>query len=148
MVDLNYNDKLTEIRKLLLNWSKRILIPLGRIAVIKSLALSKINHLISALPNPFKKILDECKKMFHRYLWNKGPDKIKRAVVIQNYENGGLRMIEVDTFMMSLKLTWLRRILLTENKYCDFVYANFPCICFQYGSKYIDSNNINIDNEF
>ena len=62
MVDLNYNDKLTEIRKLLLNWSKRILIPLGRIAVIKSLALSKINHLISALPNPFKKILGELQK--------------------------------------------------------------------------------------
>ena len=59
-------------------------------------------------------------------------------------------MIEVDTFMKSLKLTWLRRILLTKNKYSDFVYANFPCIsnCLQYGSKYIDSNNINIDNEF
>ena len=59
-------------------------------------------------------------------------------------------MIEVDTFMKSLKLTWLRRILLTKNKYSDFVYVNFPCIsnCLLYGSKYIDSNNINIDNEF
>ena len=50
-------------------------------------------------------------------------------------------MIEVDTFMKSLKLTWLRRILFTKNKYSDFV-------CLQYGSKYIDSNTINIDNEF
>ena len=80
----------------------------------------------------------------------KGRIKIKRAVVIQNYENGGLRMIEADIFMKSLKLTWLRRILLTKNEYSDFVYANFPCISnrLQYGSKYIDSNNINIDNEF
>ena len=150
MVDLNYNDKLLEIRKLLLNWSKRLLTPLGRITVIKSLALSKINHLILALPNPSTKIFDELQKMFYGYLWKKGPDKIKRTVAIQNYENGGLRMIEVDTFMKSLKLTWLRRILLTKNKYSDFAYANFPCIsnCLQYGSKYIDSNNINIDNEF
>ena len=150
MVDLNYNAKLLEIRKLLLNWSKRLLTPLGRITVIKSLALSKINHFILTLPNPSTKIIDELEKMFYGYLWNKGPDKIKRAVAIQNYESGGLRMIEVDTFMKSLKLTWLKRILLTKNKYSDFVYANFPCIsnCLQYGSKYIDSNNINIDNEF
>ena len=30
------------------------------------------------------------------------PDKLKRAVVIQNYENGGLRLIEAYTFMKSL----------------------------------------------
>ena len=60
IVDLNYNAKLLEIRNLLLNWSKRLLTPLGRITVIKSLALSKINHLILALPNPSTKIIDEC----------------------------------------------------------------------------------------
>ena len=44
MVGLNYNNKLKEIRKLLLKWSKRLLTSLGRITVIKSLALSKINN--------------------------------------------------------------------------------------------------------
>ena len=39
MVYLNYSDKLNEIRKMFLNWSKRILTPLGKITVIKSLAL-------------------------------------------------------------------------------------------------------------
>ena len=126
MVDLNYNDKLMEIRKLLLNWSKRLLTPLGRITVIKSLALSKVNHLILALPNPSKKIMDELQTMFYGYLWNKGPDKIKWAVVIQNYENGGLRMTEVDTFMKSLKLTWLRRILLTKNNITILYMQTFP----------------------
>ena len=28
--------------------------------------------------------------MFYEYLLNKGPDKIKRAVVIQNYQDGVL----------------------------------------------------------
>ena len=123
MVDLNYNDKLMEIRKLLLNWSKRLLTPLGRITVIKSLALSKV---ILALPTPSKKILNELQKMVYGYLWNKGPDKIKWAVVIQNYENGGLRLTEVDTFMKSLKLTWLRRILLTKNNITILYMQTFP----------------------
>ena len=71
MVDLNYSDKINEIRKIFLNWSKRILTPLGKNTIIKSLALSKINHLLLALPNPSKKITDELQKMFHQYLWDK-----------------------------------------------------------------------------
>ena len=86
IVDLNYREKINEMRKLFLNWSKRILTPLGKTIVIKSLALSKINHLILALPTPSKKIIDEIQKMFYDYLWNKGPDKIKRVVVTQNYK--------------------------------------------------------------
>ena len=150
MVDRNYSDKLNEIRKMFLNWSKRILTPLRKITVIKSLALSKINHLILALPNPSKKLADELQKMFYQYLWDKKHDKIKRAVITQHYTEGGLRMIEVCTFMKSLKLTWLRRILLNRNKYNDFVHNEFPFIgeCLQYGSKYLDSLNINIKNTF
>ena len=50
ITELNYSSKIEEMKKIFLNWSKRILTPLGRITVIKSLALSKINHLILSLP--------------------------------------------------------------------------------------------------
>ena len=88
--------------------------------------------------------------MFYENLWNKGPDKIKRAVVIQNYQYGGLRMINVDIFIKSLKLTWLRRILLKNNRYSEFIQENFPCIadCLQYGSLNIENENIIVDNIF
>ena len=76
--------------------------------------------------------------MFYDYLWNKGPDKIKRAVVIQ-YQDGGLRMINVGIFIKSLKLTWLRRVLLNNNRYSEFIQENFPCIadCLQNGSFFL-----------
>ena len=102
-VDLNYRQKLTDIRKLFLNWSKRILTPLGKITIIQNLALSKINHLMLALPNPSKQIINELQRMFYENLWNKGPDKIKRTVVVQNYKDGGLRMINVDIFIKIIK---------------------------------------------
>ena len=92
MVDLNYAEKLVESKKLFLNWSKRILTPLGKVTVFKHLALSKINSLILSLPNPSKQIIDELQKMFYQYLWDKKPDKIKRNVITQNYADGGLRM--------------------------------------------------------
>ena len=83
IVEINYRSKLEEIKRLLVIWSKRILTPIGKIAVIKSLALSKINHLILALPNPSKHIIKELQNMFYKYLWSCGPDKIKRNIIIQ-----------------------------------------------------------------
>ena len=88
--------------------------------------------------------------MFYKYLWNKDPDKIKRTVVVQNYQDGGLRMINVDIFIKSLKLTWLRGILLKNRRYSNFIQESFPFItdCLQYGSLSIENENIIIDNIF
>ena len=91
--ELTYSSTIEEMKKIFLNLSKRILTPLGRITVIKSLALSKINQLILSLPKPSEKKVKEIQTLFYNYLWNRGPNKIKRSLVIQNYDNGGLRMI-------------------------------------------------------
>ena len=59
ITEMNYLPKIEEMKKLCLNWSKRILTPIGKITVIKSLALSKINHLILSLPKPSEKIIKD-----------------------------------------------------------------------------------------
>ena len=46
------------------NWEKRQLTPLGRIAVIKTLFLSKINHLLISLPNPKPQTVRHIEKLF------------------------------------------------------------------------------------
>ena len=50
--DVNTNEILTKIENICNQWSKRKLTLLGRITVIKSLALAKFIHLFLALPNP------------------------------------------------------------------------------------------------
>ena len=105
IVEINYLTKLEEIKRLLSTWSKRILTQIGKITVLKSLALSKINHLILALPNPSKHITKDLQKMFYKYLWSNGPDKIKRNIITQPICNGGLKMIDLEKFICSLKVT-------------------------------------------
>ena len=41
---------------------------LGKITIIKSLALSKINQLILALPNPSKQIINEVQRMIRIFM--------------------------------------------------------------------------------
>ena len=81
--DLNKNDVLNRIENLLAHWSKRKLSMLGRITVIKSLALSKFTHLFLALPNPPGDLIKRLERLFYKFLWNSGPDRIKRHVIIK-----------------------------------------------------------------
>ena len=52
MVSINYNSQLPKIKCLLNNWNRRILTPIGKISVVKTLIIPKLIHLFIALPNP------------------------------------------------------------------------------------------------
>ena len=43
------------------------------------------------------------------------PNVIKiRAVVIQEYRKGGLKMLDINKFIMSLKCSWIKRIIVGQ----------------------------------
>ena len=68
VVDINYSMKYIEIAKEMKRWSKRILTPLGRLTILKTLLISKFNHLIIALPNPSANTISKLNKIFlHLY---------------------------------------------------------------------------------
>ena len=139
MIKINYNDKIREIKNLLMQWSKRVLTPFGRITVIKSLAIAKINHLFLSLPNPDENIIKELDSLFFKFIWIGSVDKVKRDVVIKTYKEGGLKMIRVEPFIDALKLSWIRRLLTTDSKWADLLYHCYPKLTkFQsMGSEYI-----------
>ena len=43
-------------------------------------------------------------------------DKVKRDVIISDYSNGGLKMIDLKSFNKALKSTWIKKYLDTENQ--------------------------------
>ena len=42
-------------------------------------------------------------------------DKIKRTVMINDYSEEGLKMIDIESFNKSLKTSWIKKYLDTEN---------------------------------
>ena len=87
--DKNSNDILKKVEKIISIWSKRKLTLPGKITVIKSLALSKFVHLFLALPNPPGALVKRLNKLFFSFLWNKGPDRIKRKSIIKDLKKRG-----------------------------------------------------------
>ena len=73
--------------------------------IIKSFLIPKYIYFCSILPTP-KELLKELNKILFKFLW-KGVDEVTRASVINEYEEGGLRMVDLECIAESLRLAWL-----------------------------------------
>ena len=65
---------------------------IGRITVIETLSLQILVQILRVLPNPPVQDMKEIQDIFYIFLWDGKPDKIKRHVIINNYEEGGLKL--------------------------------------------------------
>ena len=97
MILLNYNKIIPSLRGKIFNWSKRHLTVLGRIAVVKSLLLSELTYLVLTILDPPCDVIKELNILFFNFIW-KGHDRVTRNQIIQDYGQGGLRMVDVRAF--------------------------------------------------
>ena len=109
-MSMPYRMKLDEVRKLLDSWSWRLLSIIGKIQVIKSLAISKFVHLFTTLPTPNDSFLKELETLFFSFIWGGKGDKIARKIIINDIENGGLKMTDIRSFAKALKISWIKKV--------------------------------------
>ena len=103
--EINFAKQITEICKIIKSWNKRSLTPMGKITVIKTFLLPKLNHLLLSLPNPDPHVLQRINDLFYRFIWSNKPDKIKRNIMKLTHLEGGLKMVDIRVFMNAMKIT-------------------------------------------
>ena len=141
IVKINYDDKLAEVNYLFKIWIKRQLTPLGRIAVLKSIILSKLVHLWLLLPNPPGSFIEACQNLCYKFIWNKKPDKISRKSSHKSTKNGGIGLPDIRMFIMSLKLSWIRKADRSTHKWKNVLLQNCPHWkqIYENGPEYVDN---------
>ena len=102
------------LEKLLHSWSLRKLSLKGKIIIIKTLALSLIQHLLSVLYCP-KETLEKTDKLIFDFLWDGKPPKIKREIVVSNFSAGGIRMPDIFIVHKKAKISWIKRLAMDFN---------------------------------
>ena len=77
---------------------------MGKIHLLKTYALSKLNYVSSLIVVP-QWIFSEIEKISFEFLWN-GKDRIKRKTMYQDYVHvyGGLRMINFKVFVKTQRI--------------------------------------------
>ena len=115
IISLNYNGKIKKIRSILECWKFCRLTLLGKIAVLKSLVASQLFYIFSPLQTNHEAI-KEINTIFCKFLWNDKGDKIKRKIMINDYSEGGLKMIDIASFNKSLKVSITPKIFFCQDK--------------------------------
>ena len=98
----NFIERLDSVKKLINIWSSRGLSIYGKVTVIKSLIIPKLVYISSLLTTP-KGIIQELNLLLFKFLW-KGTDKVTRLSAINEYENGGLKMIDLESMIQGNKV--------------------------------------------
>ena len=83
----------------------------GKITVIKTLCLPKLNHIVSVVPNPsltHLKLLESELKAFISDIFDETARHMAR-------KHGGLGVPNINTFWKSLRLSWFRRSIYSES---------------------------------
>ena len=86
------------MKGLLKQWNKRNLTPIGKITVIKSLILP-------ALPNPSIEIIKDIEDMLYTFIWKSSVNRVKKDIMQKEYQERGLKMINIHSFILALKST-------------------------------------------
>ena len=117
MIVLNYKPRLKEIENTINRWSKETLTPFEKNSIIKTLIISKLNHLFLAIPGPDENMIRQLTSKIYSFIWDDKPDKVKRYLISQDYCWGGLTMINLKAFIQGLKLTWVRKLFHSESNW-------------------------------
>ena len=90
----NFKMHIINIEKILRIWRMKDLSIAGKITVFKTLAISKIVHLalVKTIPNS---VIQELNKIQKEFIWKTRNPKLKHDTPCKNYENGGLKNIDI-----------------------------------------------------
>ena len=72
--------------------------------------MPKLTYVFSVLPTPDWKIIKMLKQKTFEFIWGNKRDKVKREVIIQQYDKGGLKMLDIEDYIKSIKISWIKRL--------------------------------------
>jgi len=111
----NYEDRLIKIDRTLLPWKMIPMSLYGKVTLINTLVVSQFTHLFMSLPSPEKSFFQRYEQKVFRFIWNGKPEKIKRKVIYNTYDKGGLGLIHLPTFDRTRKASWVPRMFCQHN---------------------------------
>jgi hypothetical protein len=83
---------------------------IGKITLLKSLAFSKVLYQCGVMVAP-QDFVEDINDLAYKFVWSNKPEKIKRMTLIADYEHGGQKMLDIQSFLKAQKAMWVKRLL-------------------------------------
>ncbi len=118
-IDLNWSSKITKCENIIKMWLGRNLTIIGKITLIKTFLIPQFIYLMQGLIPP-KCTLDRINRLLFKFIWSKKQyresdlalvvERVKRETLIHDYNEGGLRMIDIRQMQYSLAIKWISKL--------------------------------------
>ena len=129
-IELNWTSRINNTLKILGRWARRDLSIIGKLHVIKTFGLSQFIFVMQSIKIP-KAVLDQVNRLFFRFLWKKkfnnrrAFEKVKRKVMFNDHELGGLKMVDIHALQDSILLNWAESLISSDFKIWKHTALNF-----------------------
>ena len=120
LFEKNFINKIGKVKTLLNIWKGRNLTIKGKVTVLRNLAMPILLYPFTVLyaKQEHIKLVDD---LFFNFVWPNGKHHVKKKVIIQNIEYGGLNMPDFTTMVKAMKLTWINRFAYKNNTFTHLV---------------------------
>lgn len=95
-------------------WKPRSLSLIGKVVILKSLAISKLIYVVSSSHVPSNYVRNIQQKI-NQFIWNDGTPKIKNSVLQKPLKDGGLKAPNFEIQLLSMRIMWIKRFLFQNN---------------------------------
>lgn len=116
----NWTNKLEEFQKTLDCWRTRELTLFGKIVIVKTLGLAKINYSATMVEIP-ENITNRLEAMVENFIWKGRKRRIKKNILQLPVGEGGISQIDIKSHLEALKASWVPRILRNLNARWSFI---------------------------
>ena len=143
----NWERRRKKCEQIIRSWSLRNIDIQGKIILVKSLLASQFIYLMQALICP-DCILDQLNTMFFKFIWSKGKaskvlEKVKRKIMVTNFDKGGLNMVNMKHLQRSMTLKWVSNLLSKGNGSWRFIPDHFLNSLGRKGSVFESNSKFN-----
>ena len=108
LIKKNHDLKLEKFINILNHWTKFNLTLLGKVTVLKSLALANVKSLISSVYTLDWFIREMEQPAYLKFLWDNKPNKIKTSTLYNTIEDGGIKFPNIESYVMAQNAAGLR----------------------------------------
>ena len=113
-IEENFYGKIKKMKTKLNLWLSRDLTIYGKSLLAKALGISQLVYAASMLTVP-ESVVKTVQENLFAFLWKNRKDKIKRVVMYQTVEKGGINFANFCTIIKALRLAWIGRLLSTSD---------------------------------
>ena len=116
VINKNFENKISKLQRLINMWKSRNLSIKGKITLLRAQALPLILYPSTVLYVP-EEVIKELDNIFFDFIWPRKKHHVKKSVLIQNIEDGGLKMPDIQSTLKAMKLSWIKRLCTKNNNF-------------------------------